>query len=58
VPDGYERIPHRTIRVPEDEWRAAQEVARQRGETLSEVIRRSLRRYAARRVTPSPPEGG
>lgn len=43
--DGYERIPHRTIRVPEDEWRAAQEVARQRGEPLSEVIRASLRRY-------------
>jgi hypothetical protein len=46
--DGYERIPHRTIRVPEDEWCAAQEVARRRGEPLSEVIRASLRRYVNR----------
>jgi predicted HicB family RNase H-like nuclease len=46
--DGYERIPHRTIRVPEDEWRAAQEAARRRGESLSEVIRASLRRYVKR----------
>ena len=46
--DGYERIPHRTIRVPDEEWRAAQDAARRRGESLSEVIRAALRRYAKR----------
>lgn len=46
--DGYIRIPHRTIRIPDDEWHAAQEKAKERGETLSEVIRRALRRYAAK----------
>lgn len=46
--DGYTRIPHRTIRIPDEEWRAAQEKARERGETLTDVIRRALKRYAAR----------
>lgn len=48
MPDKYERVPHRTIRVPDEEWRAAQDKAKERGETLSEVIRRALRRYASR----------
>jgi hypothetical protein len=48
VADQYKRVPHRTIRVPDDEWRAAQEKAAERGETLSEVIRRALKRYASR----------
>lgn len=47
--DKYKRVPHRTIRVPDEEWRAAQEVARQRGETLSQVIRDALARYVKRR---------
>ena len=48
--DQYKRVPHRTIRVPDEEWRAAQDKAAERGETLSEVIRRALKRYAARRA--------
>ena len=42
-------IPNRAIRIPDDEWQAAQEAARANGETVSEVVRRALRRYAARR---------
>lgn len=37
--------PKRGVRVPEYLWRAAQRVARDRGETLSDVIRRALERY-------------
>lgn len=46
--DGYERVPHRTVRVPDDEWEAAKAKAAEKGETLSEVIRRALRRYAGK----------
>ena len=42
-------IPNRAIRIPDDEWQAAQEAARANGETVSEVVRRALRQYAARR---------
>ena len=42
-------IPNRAIRIPDDEWQAAQEMARANGETVSEVVRRALRRYVARR---------
>lgn len=38
-------IPNRSIRIPDDEWQAAQEAARANGETVSEVVRRALRRY-------------
>ena len=48
MPDGYERVPHRTVRVPDDEWEAAKAKAAEKGETLSEVIRRALRRYASK----------
>lgn len=37
--------PNRVIRVPEDLWRAAQARAAQRGETVSDVVRRALQRY-------------
>lgn len=52
--DGYTRVPHRTVRVPDDEWEPAMAKAVERGETLSEVIRRALREYAAKTVTPPP----
>lgn len=39
------RFPVRTFRIPDEEWRASAEVAKQRGETLSAVIRECLRRY-------------
>ena len=40
--------PGRTIRVDETLWRAAQEAAAARGETLTDAITRYLKRYAAR----------
>lgn len=40
------RKPHRTIRVEDDLWQAAQEAARWRGEaSLSNVVRRGLITY-------------
>jgi hypothetical protein len=38
--------PPRSVRVPEDVWRAAMERAAERGETVTDVIVRALRRYA------------
>lgn len=35
----------RTVRVPDELWEEAQRIAAQRGETLSEVIRRLLEQY-------------
>jgi hypothetical protein len=40
--------PPRSVRVPDDLWRAAQEKAARRGETLTNVIRRALERYVRR----------
>jgi antitoxin component of RelBE/YafQ-DinJ toxin-antitoxin module len=37
--------PNRAIRVPDDLWWAAQRVAKDRGETVSDVVRRALERY-------------
>lgn len=45
VPDDYDRIPLRTVRVPDELWQAAQRVAADRDEPLSAVIRRCLERY-------------
>ena len=39
----------RAVRVPDDLWRAAQTKADERGEYLSEVIRRALERYVAKK---------
>lgn len=53
------KTPIRGIRVPEGLWRAAQAKAKQRGETLTEVIMRALHRYVRepdRRVRPPDPE--
>ena len=36
----------RSVRVPDDEWQAAQRRAAERGETVTDLIRRALRRYA------------
>jgi len=38
---------HRMVRVDEVLWRSAQAEARNRGETVSDVIRRALRRYVS-----------
>lgn len=37
--------PARTIRVPDDLWNRARERADERGETVSEAVRRFLVRY-------------
>lgn len=42
------KTPQRAIRVPDDLWRAAQAVAKERGETLSDVIREALAEYVRR----------
>lgn len=36
---------HRTVRVPDDLWEQAKRVAADRGETVTDVIRRALERY-------------
>ncbi len=45
---NQEKTPRRTVRVPDEVWQAAQAKAEERGETLSDVIRRALERYAKR----------
>lgn len=53
------KTPHRTVRVPDDLWQAAQERAAQEGQTMTEVVIGCLRRYVAagrRRRTPAQPE--
>jgi predicted HicB family RNase H-like nuclease len=45
MPDG---TPLRNVRVPDDLWQAAMAKALDRGETLSDVIRKALERYVAR----------
>ncbi len=39
------KTPGRMIRVPERVWRAAQTRAAERGETVSDVVRRALHDY-------------
>lgn len=39
------KTPHRTIRVPDDEWQAAQARAVEEGVTVSDVVRKALRAY-------------
>ena len=43
------KTPHRTVRVPDDEWHAAQARAAELGETLTDVVRRALREYVGDR---------
>ena len=40
--------PARAVRVPDELWRAAKEKAAERGESVSDVIRKALERYAKR----------
>lgn len=42
------KTPLRNIRVPDALWAAAQAKAADRGETVSDVIRRALERYTKR----------
>lgn len=42
------KTPTRAIRVPDELWRAAKDIARDRGETLSDVLRDALVEYVKR----------
>jgi antitoxin component of RelBE/YafQ-DinJ toxin-antitoxin module len=42
--------PARAVRVEDGLWQAAQQQAAERGETVSDVIRRALQRYVAHRA--------
>lgn len=46
--------PRRTIRIPNKTWNAAKATAKRKGDTLSEVVRKSLERYVKRNA----PHGG
>lgn len=39
------KMPLRAIRVPDELWRAAQSKAAEKGESVSDVLRRALERY-------------
>jgi predicted transcriptional regulator len=38
----------RAIRIPDDLWRAALDKAAERGDTVSDIVRRALERYVKR----------
>lgn len=38
---------HRGIRISDELWRAAKEIAKRRGETVADVVRAALERYVA-----------
>lgn len=42
---GKEPMKSRVIRVPEGTWRAARKRADEKGETVSEAVRKFLERY-------------
>jgi predicted HicB family RNase H-like nuclease len=42
------KTPLKSFRIPEDLYRAAQAKAAEKGESLSQVVRRSLERYVKR----------
>ncbi len=42
------KTPLRSVRVPDAVWHAAQQRAAEKGETVSDVVRRALTRYARR----------
>lgn len=44
----------RSIRIPDPLWNDAQEVAAERGENLSEVLREALRQYVENAKSVSP----
>jgi predicted HicB family RNase H-like nuclease len=39
------KTPQRTVRIPDEVWFAAKQKAARRGETLTDVILRALKRY-------------
>lgn len=45
------KTPHRTIRIDDELWKAAQAAAEREGKTMTEVIRAALTRYVKRSKT-------
>lgn len=43
------KTPTRAVRIEDGLWRAAQKRASEKGETVSDVLRRALQRYVAAR---------
>lgn len=43
------KTPLRSFRIPDDVYRAAQEKAAERGESVSDVVRAALERYVKRK---------
>lgn len=39
------KTPRRSVRIPDEVWQAAKEKAKRRGETVTDVILRALKRY-------------
>jgi predicted HicB family RNase H-like nuclease len=42
------KTPQRTFRIPDEVYKAAQAKAAEKGESLSDVVRKALERYAKR----------
>lgn len=42
---NQEKTPRRTVRVPDDLWAAAQKRAAEKGEDVTKVVVRALKRY-------------
>ena len=55
TPDTVRRVPNapktplRSFRIPDDVYRAAQEKAAERGESVSDVVRKALERYVKKK---------
>ena len=52
------KTPNRVFRAPDDLWRAAQDEAVRRGETVSDVLRRALVAYVDSSDESSPGRSG
>lgn len=48
MPDEYERVTGRSIRIPDDLWEDAKAVTKSRDESISQVVRDALERYVKR----------
>ena len=42
------KTPARSVRIPDELWKAAQAIAATRGETVTDVITEALKRYVRR----------
>lgn len=43
------KTPMRSVRIPDDIWEAAKAKAAERGDSMTDVIRQALERYAKRK---------